>query len=242
MNTEVTVSNNDDNFINLEIISYSNGIDINFDESDEAALVVHDNNLEAHSNIISSISDDIDDINIALTDVNTLLATKSNISTTYTKTEVDNSLSTKLSSTDNTVTKQGNSFNAASQLVKLNSSSQLPAVDGSLLTNISLPIDSCISFGTVSSGTIILTKDKFHTVTFSGASTIALPSGLTNGVHYNCSLLITMASVVTITQPTVVWANGVTPALTSTTAKYRLTYETLNGGTTWYAYYTVLGA
>src|SRR5574344_3082291 len=113
--------------------------------------------------------------------------------------------------------------------------------DGSELTGISIP-DTIVEFGTISTGTITLTDDKFHTVTFSGASTIALPAGLTNGVHYNCSLLVTMSSIVTITQPTVTWAYGATPALTSTSVKYRITYETIDGGTTWYGYWTQLGA
>lgn len=113
--------------------------------------------------------------------------------------------------------------------------------DGSELTGI-VSVDTVIALGTISTGTTTLTADKFHTVTFSGAATIALPTGLTSGVHYNCSLLIIMSSVVTITQPTVTWAYGVTPSLTSTTKKYRITYETINGGTTWYGYWTQLGA
>lgn len=99
------------------------------------------------------------------------------------------------------------------------------------------------SLGTVSGGTITLTKDNFHTVTFSGASTIALPTGLTSGIVYNCTLLITMSSIVTITMPSgVIWTYGVAPTLASTSAKYRLTFETLNGGATWYGYSTQLGA
>src|SRR4029078_2649371 len=39
-------------------------------------------------------------------------------------------------SNDANITKQGNTFNGASQLVQLNGSSQLPAVSGALLTNL----------------------------------------------------------------------------------------------------------
>ena len=112
--------------------------------------------------------------------------------------------------------------------------------DGSELTNIIIP-DTIVDLGTVSTGTVTLTEDKMHTVTFSGACTIALPTSLTSGIHYNCSLLVTMSSVVTITQPIVTWAYGSTPSLTRTSVKYRLTYETVNGGTTWYGYWTQLG-
>lgn len=51
--------------------------------------------------------------------------------------EIDTGLAAKLDKSDTTVTKQGNTFNGAEQLVLLNSSGQLPALDGSLLTNIS---------------------------------------------------------------------------------------------------------
>lgn len=139
-----------------------------------------------------------------------------------------------------TVTLQGNSFNGNSQLVQLTSDGKLPALDGSNLTNILIP-DTIVQLGTVSSGTVTLTADKFHTVTFSGASTIALPTGLTSGVHYNCTLLVTLSSVVTITQPTVTWAYSTTPSMTSTTAKYRISYETVDAGATWYGYWTRLG-
>lgn len=108
--------------------------------------------------------------------------------------------------------------------------------------NAKLINSNVVDLGTVSSGTTTLTVDRMHKVTFSGAATIALPTGLTSGVHYNCSLLVTMSSVVTITQPTVTWAYGLTPTLTSTSVKYRLTYETIDGGTTWYGYWTQLGA
>jgi hypothetical protein len=37
------------------------------------------------------------------------------------------------------VTTQGNTFNGASQLVKLDASAKLPAVDGSNLTNLNIP-------------------------------------------------------------------------------------------------------
>jgi len=138
-------------------------------------------------------------------------------------------------------TQQGNTFNGNSQLVKLTSAGKYPALNGSLITNI-IPADTIVDLGTVSTGTTTLTADKFHKVTFSGAATIALPGSLTTGVHYNCSLLVTMSSIVTITQPTVTWAYGTTPALTSTSVKYRITYETIDAGTTWYGYWTQLGA
>ena len=44
-----------------------------------------------------------------------------------------------VSSEDTTVTKQGNTFNIANKLVKLNAQGKLPVLDGSLLTNLTIP-------------------------------------------------------------------------------------------------------
>jgi hypothetical protein len=41
--------------------------------------------------------------------------------------------------TAQSVTKQGNTFNGASELVQLDADSKLPAVDGSNLTNLEIP-------------------------------------------------------------------------------------------------------
>lgn len=76
---------------------------------------------------ISAINEDISSLE-------TELATKANTA------DVETALATKLDASDTTVTKQGNTFNGASQLVQLNSSGQLPALDGSLLTGLSLTV------------------------------------------------------------------------------------------------------
>lgn len=70
------------------------------------------------------------------TDLTTFLAEKADVSTTYTKTQTDNLLSAKVDTSDSTVTKQGNTFNGASQLVQLTSTGKLPTIDGSLLTGL----------------------------------------------------------------------------------------------------------
>lgn len=61
----------------------------------------------------------------------------------------------KLSSSDTTVTKQGNTFNGASQLVQLNSSGKLPPLNGSLLTGLPLlGADTSLSNITTTQNTI----------------------------------------------------------------------------------------
>lgn len=68
----------------------------------------------------------------AINDVNSTIADL--------ETEIEDELATKLDVSDNTVTKQGNTFNGTNQLVQLNSNGQLPAIDGSLLTGISITV------------------------------------------------------------------------------------------------------
>lgn len=125
----VTVTNNENPQINLEITSYKNIVDVNFLQSIESVISAHNTNEEAHENLQQKIS-----LKANTVDVNTSLAAKADVSTIYTKIETDGFLAQKLNQSDTNVTKQGNNFNGINQLVKLNSSGQLPAIDGSLLT------------------------------------------------------------------------------------------------------------
>lgn len=74
------------------------------------------------------------DSNLALkansADVDAALAKKANTA------DVEAALAKKLDVSDTTVTKQGNTFNGPGQLVQLDSTGKLPAVDGSQLTGI----------------------------------------------------------------------------------------------------------
>jgi hypothetical protein len=72
---------------------------------------------------ISAVNSDIEDL-------------EDEVDTKASQTYVDTQLATKLDVSDTTVTKQGNTFNGASQLVQMNSSAQLPVLDGSLLTGV----------------------------------------------------------------------------------------------------------
>jgi len=74
----ITVTNNENPPIELQISSYSNNVDIQITQSNDAALSVHNSDTEAHLVIINPILDDIDDINTELTQLNTTLATKAN--------------------------------------------------------------------------------------------------------------------------------------------------------------------
>lgn len=99
----------------------------------QAAITGHNNDASSHEIILMELAKKAN-----TSSVNENLMLKAEASTTYTKTETDAALSLKLNGSDTTVTKQGNEFNGANQLVQLNSSGKLPAFDGSLLTNTSL--------------------------------------------------------------------------------------------------------
>lgn len=231
----VTVTNNETPPINLEITSCKNIVDINFLQSIESTISAHDVNKNSHANIKSELEAQIS-LKANAEDLSAALAV------IYTKNQTDTLLADKINISDTTITKQGNTFNGANQLVKLDANGKFPALDGSALMNITIS-NNVISLGTISSGTVIPIQDKIHTVTFSGTSTIGVPTGLISGVTSSWSLIVTMASIVTITHPsTVKWADDYTPILTSTTAKYRITYETIDGGANIFGYWTQLGS
>jgi len=108
--------------VNLEVPS----VDINaFDK----VVSIHNTSFVAHDNRFLDVQGKIDNINLAV-------SLKADGATTYKKTEIDSALFKKIDVTDTIVTKQGNTFNGASQLVQLDTSGKMPAVDGSLLTGI----------------------------------------------------------------------------------------------------------
>lgn len=125
----VKVTNNQNPTINLEITSFKNNVDVSFTQSIESSLAVHNTSDTAHTNVVNKLETEI-----SLKANSSDLALKADSSTTYTKTQTDTLLNGKLSNSDASVTKKGNNFNGASQLVQLNSCGQLPALDGSLLT------------------------------------------------------------------------------------------------------------
>lgn len=127
----VTVTNNENPPINLEIMAYKNIVDVNFLQSIESVVSAHNISEDSHINIKAEVA-----LKANIIDMNTSLATKADISTTYTISETDTLLAAKINTSDATVTKQGNTFNGANQLVRLNSSGQLPSLNGSLVTGL----------------------------------------------------------------------------------------------------------
>lgn len=60
----VTVTNNENPPINLEIIAYENNLDVSFVESVDSVLSGHNSDENAHAAIINPIKDDINELNV----------------------------------------------------------------------------------------------------------------------------------------------------------------------------------
>ena len=83
-----------------------------------------------------------------------------------------------VSSEDITVTKQGNTFNIANKLVKLNAQGKLPVLDGSLLTNLTIPTTAAkthyLEAGSDHSKILILAGTSLEVSTSSGIKTFTV--------------------------------------------------------------------
>ena len=120
---------------------------ITFDDDLQTITIASQGNVQSVNGETGAVTLDTDDIsegavNFYYTEgkFNTSLATKTTDDLTegstneyYTDAKVETVL------TAESVTKQGNTFNGASQLVQLDADSKLPAVDGSNLTNLQIP-------------------------------------------------------------------------------------------------------
>jgi len=128
-------------------------------------------------------------------------------------------------STPANATTQGNTFNNANQLVQLNGSAQLPAVDGSQLTN--LP-SSAAAAGTLTGGTLA------SGVTSSSLTSVGTLTGLTVSTPINGSVTGNAGTATKLATPRNI--NGVafdgTADITAPAAAGTLTGGTLASGVT----------
>jgi hypothetical protein len=131
--------------VKASLIAGSN-TSITFDDALQTITIASQGNVQSVNGETGAVVLDTDDIeegvaNLYYTDTrfDDRLATKSTDDLTeganlyYTDARVEDVL------TNENVTKEGNTFNGASQLVKLDANSKLPAVDGSNLTNLPIP-------------------------------------------------------------------------------------------------------
>ena len=148
LNTSITF---DDNAQTITIASQGNVQSVNTktgavvldtDDISEGALNFYYTEAKFDASLATKSTDDLTEgTNLYYTDTrfDDRLATKTTDDLTegtneyYTDARVEDVL------TNENVTKEGNTFNGASQLVKLDANSKLPAVDGSNLTNLPIP-------------------------------------------------------------------------------------------------------
>lgn len=151
-----------------EVLKSPLSANFNLSENIQAAVVKHNKDEASHESILVELAKKAN-----TNDVNTNLATKADNNAIYSKSETDSALNLKVDKTDVTLTKQGNEFNASNQLVKLNTNGQLPPIDGSLLTGVS--INSTFSnLGSISSN-FALESNKIIVGHFSNNYTFTLP-------------------------------------------------------------------
>lgn len=87
---------------------------------------------------------------------------------------------------DSTITKQGNNFNGANELVKLNVNGQLPALDGSLLTNL-IKSDGSVTFSAEQKGV--------DPVSAKGLTTLQKVQALISAIDYSGLATKTLSNV-----------------------------------------------
>lgn len=239
----VKVTNNDNPVIDLEITAYNNIVDIDFTQSIESCIASHNVNSQAHKGLFDNLINTKADT----ANVNTLLLAKADASSVYTKSETDTKFAQKVDVADSTVTKLGNTFNGASQLVQLNSDAKLPALDASLLKNIVVS-ESIVALGSVSSS-ITLSANKVTTAAFTGALTITLPDISDNTRESTCIIDFTTTNAsypLISTTSKLKWSDkngGKAPASFSTLPDVRnvLKFTTYDSGVTWRVEYSIFG-
>lgn len=135
----------------LKIIDNNKRIKIEYaqtiDSTVTARINVHKNDETAHLELFN--------VKLNITDAIKLISAKADASTIYTKIETDTKLTTKLDKEDLSITKQGNNFNAANQLIQLNSSAQYPSNDGSLISGVAK---------TIPANTTLLVPSQYATI------------------------------------------------------------------------------
>lgn len=149
-------------------------------------------------------------------------------------------IESKVEASDASVTKQGNTFNSANQLVKLNSSGQIPAIDGGLITNIKgTAIDA---LGTMASN-FTLAADKITTANVTSSCVLSLPTLTDSTREVKCIFDFTTSNASYPTLPTGVLKKDGKPLTFSALSgvRNRLIFTTVNGGITWEAELSLYG-
>lgn len=95
------------------------------------------------------------------------------------------------------------------------------------------------ALGTVAAATTLsMSNGTFQTATVNTTTTFTMPSGLTSGVAYTLTVILTdSGGPRTIDFSGVLWSGGTNPtAMSAASAIDIFTFFTINGGTTWYGF------
>ena len=90
----------------------------------------------------------------------------------------------------------------------------------------------------------ILLKNQVHTANIVGSCTLNLPNVSGSTKMVNCMIVFSLTSGQVLTMPSnIKWNYGVVPTFsTASGVKNRITFDTIDGGTTWTAYYAQIGS
>jgi hypothetical protein len=134
------------------------------------------------------------------------------------------------------VTKQGNTFNAASKLVQLNASSQYPALDGSLITNITGFVKATDTTTFSGANTFTGQISISSTVAFSKYAVSAGATSSVAGAWYADWVPKAEIQFNPGTPPTVNFSIGITSVTRVATGEYRLSFVTPFANTNYRTY------
>lgn len=148
-------------------------------------------------------------------------------------TTLKEAVESKVDSSDTSVTKQGNTFNGANQLVQLNSSVQLPASDGSLIMNVSPAINA---LGIITSD-FTISANRVTTANVISSCVLSLPIVIDSTKEVKCIFDFTTSNASYPTLPSgILKKDG--KALTFSAlsgVRNKLIFTTIDGGITWEA-------
>lgn len=226
---KITVVNNENPTIDLEITTYTNSIDVDLNNSIDSALSVHNTDYTAHANIKNALESQISALNFlmntkvnqeigkSLTTNDLTAALKSNYDTAYTNTH-----------THSNKTLLDNLISSGAGTHYLSNDGTYKIADSNNIIN---------SLGTISAN-FTLVNNQVTTGTISGNYTLTLPTMSSSTREAKCIFDFTTSNA---SYPSIVTA-GITlkkkdgKALTYSTlfgVRNRLIFTTIDAGSTW---------
>lgn len=243
---EVTVVNNQNPPINVEITSYKNEVDINFIQSIESVLAVHNCGNDAHANLFALKVDKLNGKGLSTNDFtddckNELTTTYAQAHTHINKTLLDNTTASFTTTYASQITSTVNSVNTSSNYNLSNLSSLGEAKNSSILIGICPTASSTAEKAVTLNSTVAstLTTGMNIQVIFTNANTSTTPTLNVNSTGAK-SIVSENFSICCSTNPFYVPANTIVEFMYNGTYwvyKNRIVTSYVNG-TSWYEQYS----